>query len=155
MAVSDEERAELERRLELLEARVLGPSLDVARVRVMGPRGPVMELGASPDGEPEIVLMDAQGRDRILLRIVEDDGLLEIVTGDGRPQARLAASTAGARLVLWTGHAAERRAEMRAATDGTAVTAILDGEDVRTILGVTPSGEAIVRCEAQGRGGAA
>ena len=138
---------ELERRIEKLEAR-LASTLEVSRLRVLGARGrAVLEVGASPDGEPEIVLLDALGRDRVMLRLVENEAALEFVSEDGRPQLRCAAGDSASRVVLWSPRE-ERRAEMRAGSDGTAVVAIVeDRESPRALFGVTARGEAIVRCE--------
>lgn len=144
--------AELLRRIERLEAR-LGAALEVSRLRVVGPRGkPVIELGASPDGEPEIVLVDALGRDRILMRLVEGECALEFLAEDGRPQLRAAAAEGTTRVVLWGAGETSRRAELRTAEDGTAVVAVVEGRDrVRAMFGVGANGEAVIRTEPSAR----
>lgn len=146
------ESADLLRRVERLEAR-LGSTLEVSRLRVLGARGkPVIELGASPDGEPEIVLLDALGRDRILLRLVEDEAALEMLAEDGTPQLRAAASENAARVVTWSRSEPARRAELRVASDGTAVFAVLEGrEDIRAIFGVNAAGDGVLRCDPPAR----
>ena len=148
------EAPELARRLEKLEARLLGGTLEVARLRIVGARGKaVIELGSSPDGEPEIVLLDALGRDRILLRLVENECALEFLAEDGRPQLRAAAGSDATRVVLWTEGEAARRAELRVGADGTAAVAVVEGrEDVRAIFGVNAAGDAVVRCDPPRKG---
>ena len=140
---------DLARRLEKLEARLLGGTIEATRLRVMGPRGKaVIELGASPDGEPEIVLLDALGRDRILLRLVENECALEFLAENGGPQLRAAAGGDATRVVLWTEGEPQRRAELRVGSDGTAVVAVVEGrEGVRALFGVNAGGDAVVRCD--------
>lgn len=142
------DHADLLRRIERLEAR-LGSTLEVSRLRITGTRGrPIIELGASPDGEPEIALLDALGRDRILLRLVENEAALELLADDGRPQLRAAAGETSTRVVAWCQAEPARRAEMRVGADGTAVVAIVEGrEEIRAIFGVTAGGDAVLRCD--------
>jgi hypothetical protein len=144
--------ADLLRRIERLEAR-LGAVLEVPRLRVMGARGkPVIEMGSSPDGEPEIVLLDALGRDRILLRLVENESALEFLAEDGRPQFRAAGAEGSTRVVLWTEGDPPRRAELRVGSDGTACVAVVEGrERVRALFGVSAGGDAVVRCDPPSR----
>ena len=156
MTTTPEGSPDLLRRVERLEAR-LGAVLEVPRLRITGPRGKaVIEMGASPDGEPEIVLLDALGRDRILLRLVENECTLEFLAEDGRPQFRAAGGEDSTRVVLWTEGDPPRRAELRVGADGTACVAIVEGrEGVRALFGVNAAGDAVVRCDPAGRAGRA
>lgn len=135
---------ELLRRIEQLEAR-LGRELDAERLIIRGRGGrPVIEMAASPDGEPEIVLSDATGRERILVRLVDDECALEFLDGDGGTRLRVASSDRTTRVVLWPTPDGARRLELRVAADGTALLAVPDAEGaMRVSLGVDGSGSAI------------
>ena len=144
---------EILRRIEQLEARLgggleprLGRNLDAERLVIRGRGGrPVIEMAASPAGEPEIVLSDASGRERILLRLVDDECALEFLDADGGTRLRVASSDRTTRVVMWPAAESTRRLELRVAADGSAMLTVPEGDaGPRASLGVDGAGNAIV-----------